>query len=299
MENFEISDNLVGITQIWEVFFLPIVSVAIVFLFIYFLMGKQRINHIYTKYKILKLDNKYYRQKHIKIKIEHSNGNKRERVILLPLSEMSEKMVISIQNPIVFIIIFLLSVYAIYKLINLFSLLYPIKYCFVGASMLLYSTPKEIVAEIWTYFPEYTLESLYQKISILGDESSYAKYVDYSAIHMFGNIFKFCSVLCILNFFINKPKIIIYLRTLFLFLVCFFGVVLSFYFQFQKDAKVLEQKAYYTEKQLVLDDPLVPTDFEVYQLAIEKVENELRYVDNQVFYGSFGLDFVFLKLGSD
>lgn len=65
------------------------------------------------------------------------------------------------------------------------------------------------------------------------------------------------------------------------------------------DAKVLEQKAYYTEKQLVLDDPLVPTDFEVYQLAIEKVENELRYVDNQVFYGSFGLDFVFLKLGSD
>ncbi len=63
MENFEISDSFVGITQIWEVFFLPIVSVAIVFLFIYFLMGKQYISNIYLKYKIIKIDNKYYRQK--------------------------------------------------------------------------------------------------------------------------------------------------------------------------------------------------------------------------------------------
>lgn len=293
MENFEISDSFVGITQIWEVFFLPIVSVAIVFLFIYFLMGKQYISNIYLKYKIIKIDNKYYRQKRIKIKREHSNGNKGERVILLPLSEMSEKMVTAVQNPIVFIIFFLFSVYAIYKLINLCSLLYPIRYSYMGASMLLYSSPKEIVAEIWTYFPEYTLESLYQKISILGEESSYAKYVDYSAIHMFGSIFKLCSVLCIINFFLNKPKLKIYFKTVFLLLFCFFAIVLSFYFQFQKDTKVLEQKAYYVEKQLVLDDPLVPTDFEAYQLAIKKVENELRYVDNKVFYGSFGLDFVF------
>lgn len=256
-------------------------------------MGKQYISNIYLKYKIIKIDNKYYRQKRIKIKREHSNGNKGERVILLPLSEMSEKMVTAVQNPIVFIIFFLFSVYAIYKLINLCSLLYPIRYSYMGASMLLYSTPKEIVAEIWTYFPEYTLESLYQKISILGEESSYAKYVDYSAIHMFGSIFKLCSVLCIINFFLNKPKLKIYFKTVFLLLFCFFAIVLSFYFQFQKDTKVLEQKAYYVEKQLVLDDPLVPTDFEAYQLAIKKVENELRYVDNKVFYGSFGLDFVF------
>ncbi len=291
MENFEISDSFVGITQIWDVFFFPIVSVAIVFLFTYFLMGKQFISNIYKKYKIIKIDNKYYRQKRIKIKREHLKGNNGERVILLPLSEMNEKMVTAVQNPVVFIIIFLLSVYAIYKLINLCSLLYPIRYGFIGASMLLYSTKKEVVAEIWTYFPEYTLESLYEKINILGNESSYAKYVDYSANHMFESVFKFCSILCVINFFINKPKIKIYLKTVFLFLVCFFAIVLSFYFQFQKEMEVLEQKAYYVESQLILDDPLVLTDSEAYQLAIEKVENELRYVDNQLFYGSFRFDF--------
>lgn len=70
MENFEISDSLVGITKIWEAFFLPIVSAVIVFLFIYFIMGKKYIYHIYQKYKIIKIDNKYFWQKHIKIKKE-------------------------------------------------------------------------------------------------------------------------------------------------------------------------------------------------------------------------------------
>lgn len=293
MENFEISDSFTNITQIWEVFFFPIVSVAIVFLFIYFLVGKQYISNIYQKYRFIKIDNKYYRQKHVKIKKEHSNGYKDERVILLPLSEMSEKMITAVRNPIVFVIIFLLFIYTIYKIISLCSLLYPIRYSFIGGSMLLYSTPEEILAEIWTYFPEYTIESLYNKINILGDESSYAKYADYSAIHMFGSIFKFCSVLCIINIFLHKPKIKIYLKTVLLFFICLLAIVLSFYLQFQKDVDVLEQKAYYVEQQLVLDDPSVPTDFEAYQLAIEKIKNELRYIDNEIFFGSFELVFVF------
>ncbi len=291
MDNFEISDSFVSITRIWEVFCLPTVSAVIVFLFIYFLVGKQYIKNTYRKYRIIKIDNRHYRQKYIKIKREHSSGNNYEQVILLPLSEMNEKIIAVVQNPIVFVMILLLFIYTIYKIINLCSLLYPLKYGFNGAAMLLYSTPKEIIAEIWTYFPEYTLESLYQKISILGEESSYAKYVDYSAIHMFDSISKFCSILCIINFFIHKPKIKIYLKTVCLFFTCLCVIVFTFYLQFQKDAKVLEQKAYYVEKQLVLDELSVPTDFNIYQLAIKKVENELRYVAKDVFYGSFCLEF--------
>lgn len=293
MDNFEISDSFVSITQIWEVFFWPIASAMIVFLFIYLLVGKQYIKSIYRKYKIIKIDNKHYRQKYIKMKREYSSGNNDEQVILLPFSEMNEKIIVLFQSPIVFAMILLLFIYAIYKIINLCSLLYPLKYSFSGVAMLLYSTPKEIIAEIWTYFPEYTLESLYQKISIMGEESSYAKYVDYSAIHMFGSISKFCSVLCIINLFIHKPKIRMYFKTVGLFLVCLCVIVLSFYLQFQKDAKVLEQKAYYVENQLVLDEPSVPTDFNEYQLAIKKVENELRYVDKDVFNGLFCLEFGF------
>lgn len=295
MENFEISDSLIGITNIWEFFFFPIVSATFVFIFIYFLMGKQYICKIYQKYKIIKIDNKYYRQKHIKIQKEYSNGGKNERIILIPLSERSEKMITTIQNPIVFVVIILLSVYTIYKLINLCSNLYPVRYAFNGEAMLLYSTPKEIVAEIWSYFPEYSLASLYHKISILGEECSYAKYADYSAIHMFSSTLKFCSVLCILNFFLQKPRIKTYLKSVFLFLACLFAIVISFYFQFQENVKVLEQKAYYVEKQLVLDNPTVVTDFNTYQIAIEKVENELKYIENDIFYNSFIIKVEFLN----
>ena len=71
--------------------------------------------------------------------------------------------------------------------------------------------------------------------------------------------------------------------------------MLSFYFQFQKHAKVLEQKAYYVEKELVLDDPSVATDFNTYQTAIRKVENEIRYIDNKIFYNSFHIHIEFLE----
>lgn len=290
MENFEITN----ITQIWEVFFFPIINVASVFLFIYFLLGKQSICKMYQKYKLVRIDNKYYRQKHIKIKKEYTNIKKEESSIFLPLSQMSEKVIIGAQNPIVLVIFFLLFVYALYKAIILCSSLYPIKYSICGSSMLLYSTPKHTVAKIWTYFPEYSLESLYRKISILGEGSSYAKYADYRAIYMFGNISKFCSILCILRLFSNKPKFKIYLKTLFLLVICFFAIVLSFYFHFQKDTKVLEQKAYYVEQQLLLEDPSIPTDFYKFQSAIGKVENELQYCEHKIFYGSFGIDFVLI-----
>lgn len=57
-----------NITQIWGVFFLPIVSMVLVLTFTFFLLGKQYIRRIYQKYKIIKIDNEYYRQKHVKTK---------------------------------------------------------------------------------------------------------------------------------------------------------------------------------------------------------------------------------------
>ena len=104
---------------------------------------------------------------------------------------------------------------------------------------------------------------------------------------MLGNISKICSVLCLVNFFIHKPKVKIYLKTTVLLCICLFTTVISFYFQFQKDTKILEQKVYYVEKQLTLDKPTVLNNYEAFQLSVEKVENELRYVENNRFYGSF------------
>lgn len=291
MENFEISDSFVGITQIWEVFFLPIVSTSIIILFLYILLGKQYIYDIYQKYKLIKVDNKYYRQKHIKMKRGCSNANKNNRVILLPLSEMSINVITWVRNPIIFIVVFLMVVYTIYKMINLCSSLYPIRYSISGEAMLLYFVPKEIITEIWTYFPEYTLLSLYQKINILGEECSYAKYTDYTNVHIFGSIFEMCSIFCVISLFLQKPNIKKYIKTLFLLWVSLFAIFLSFYLQFQKAGKVLEQKAYYVREQLILDNPSVADEYYTYQLAVEKVENEIRYRDSKIFYGAFGVRF--------
>lgn len=68
MDNFETFNIFSNITQIWGVFFLPIVSMVLVLTFTFFLLGKQYIRRIYQKYKIIKIDNEYYRQKHVKTK---------------------------------------------------------------------------------------------------------------------------------------------------------------------------------------------------------------------------------------
>lgn len=53
-------DGVLNITQIWEVFFVPIVSMLIIIIFTYFLLGKQYISRIYKRYKVIRIDNKYY-----------------------------------------------------------------------------------------------------------------------------------------------------------------------------------------------------------------------------------------------
>lgn len=160
MDNFETFNIFSNITQIWGVFFLPIVSMVLVLTFTFFLLGKQYIRRIYQKYKIIKIDNEYYRQKHVKTK-KRLNKSKNTQVILIPLSEISEKMITMIHTPIVLIALALLLAYTMNKIIEACSDLYPIWYSIIGSRMLLYSSSKEIIAEIWTYFPEYTLELLY------------------------------------------------------------------------------------------------------------------------------------------
>lgn len=291
MQNFEISHSLTDIAQIWEAFFDPIVSTVVVFMFVYFLLGKEYINKIYHNRKLIKIDNKYYKQKHIRISKDNSSLNSSSKIIVLPLSGMWEKFMTILQNPIFFVMGLLLLVYTLYKIVNLCSSWYPIVLSYRTDSLLLYSVPKEKLACIWTYFPDYSLELLYHKIDVWGNDSSYAKYVDNSTLYMFCKISEFCSVLCIVRLFLNEIKVKDFFKTLFLFLFCTGMVILSFFLQFQNNVKVLEQKAYYVSEQLEEENPLVVLDFNKYLLASEKVENELRYVENEVFYGAFSLDF--------
>ena len=175
------------------------------------------------------------------------------------------------------------------KLIMVCANLYPITYAYSGSNLLLYSTYKEHIAKIWIYFPNYTLEDLYEKINIMGAECSYAKYFDNSFCIMLGNIAKMCSIFCILDVFLQRSRVKKYLKTLFLLIICLGIIVLSYYIQFQKEAKVLQQKVYYVEQQLSLEDPSASCNWEKFQMAVKNVDNELRYVKNKKFYGSFSL----------
>lgn len=291
MQNFEISHSLTDITQIWEAFFYPVVSTVIVFAFLYVLMGREYLSKVYHDHKLIKVDDRYYRQKHIKIKKGNTRGNVAKKTIFVPVSGMEDKFVAIFQNPIFFIIGLLLLVYTVYKIINLCSSMYPLTYGFNGEALLLYSVSSESIAKVWVYFPDYSLELLYRKISTLGMECPYAKYADYSAIHMFCKLSEFCSVLCIVKLFLVKPKIKELFKTGLLFLFCLCMVIFSYFLQFQKDAKVLQQKTYYVREQVELDDPLISFDIDRYVLASQKVENELRYVKHKAFYGAFILDF--------
>ncbi len=63
--------------------------------------------------------------------------------------------------------------------------------------------------------------------------------------------------------------------------MCLLGILLSYYLQFQKQSKVLEQRAYYVRSKLVMGNPAVETDYDNFQISYEKVENELRYIDDK------------------
>ena len=72
--------------------------------------------------------------------------------------------------------------------------------------------------------------------------------------------------------------------------MCLLGILLSYYLQFQKQSEVLEQRAYYVRSKLEMGNPAVETDYDNFQISYEKVENELRYIDDKIFYGAFGIE---------
>ena len=64
-----------------------------------------------------------------------------------------------------------------------------------------------------------------------------------------------------------------------------------FLLSISKRYKNIRTKVYYVEKQLTLDKPTVLNNYEAFQLSVEKVENELRYVENNRFCGKYSIIF--------
>lgn len=283
MRNFEVVQGLSDFTKIWDVFLVPIISSGIICLFTYFLFGKEFFCDIYRKYGLVKISNKYYKQKYIKV-------GKEKRIILLPVSKILENIIPYLQNPIVIVAFLLMASYILYQIISIVSSFYLLKYFYTSSKMLLYSVSKGTLAEVWTYFPGDSIENLNIRINALGEECSYQKYTDYTGILLVGDVCKFCLLLCVVKFWINRKNIKEHLKTAILLFMCLSGIILSFYLQFQKQCDVLEQKTYYVRDKLVTDNSVAQIDMNKYQISYENIENELRYVDNKMFYGAFGIE---------
>ena len=198
--------ELSNFRQIWDAFLMPVISSIVIFVFITILYGKNFLYELYRKYGFVKISNKYYKHKYIRV-------NKEKKVILLPISKEMENIIVKLQKPVIIIPLVLVISYILYQLIGIIDTLYPVSYFYTSPNNLLYSVPKYTIAEIWTYFPEYNIENLNTKINIWGEECSYAKYYDYSGILLIGSVCKFCSLLCIIKFFICRTHIKEYLRT--------------------------------------------------------------------------------------
>lgn len=162
--------------------------------------------------------------------------------------------------------------------------------------MLLYSTPKQVIAEIWAYYPEYTIENLYNKINTWGSESNFSRNADFSAAIIMGNISKFCSIICLVNLFIQKPKFQTYIKTGVMFFICLLVVIFSFYLSFMIHADELEQKAYYVVQQVEVDQSFTHIEQCDFDLAYEKVETELRSVEKDSLIDNFRISFRIPKI---
>ena len=107
--------GLTNIESIWEIFATPLISIFIIAAFTYFLFGKQYFSGIFQKYKFIKVDGKYYKQKHFSGNKHVFYRNKKEYTLLVPVSKIEEKIINIIQKPVVSISILLLFVYSVFN----------------------------------------------------------------------------------------------------------------------------------------------------------------------------------------
>ena len=199
-----------------------------------------------------------------------------------------------LRSPAYQVIALFIIVYALHEIIFFFSNFYPIDYFYEGSVTFLNSVDEATIVEIWSYYPDYELETLFAKIINDGQNASYVQYNDTRLLVNLCAVVQICSMSTPIWIIISAWKsnwkmlfrsIICLIVSLFL----LFGLYLA---QFHNIQKIIKQSTYYVVSEMKFEGR--PDVFRM-QIASDNLDSEKLWSHNETGFGIsvFGKDYDF------
>ena len=260
------------VRSFFDAFLEPFIVSCCVIWIVCFLIGKERINILFDRFKFEKYENKYYRKKCLK------KSRNEKKLVYLPISTVEELIVKDIlKKPFILLILVLFVIYTVYRMSLFISTFNPLHWCYNTSSVMLVSVHKYVLAEIWTYFPDDSFEVLCDRIMELGEDCPYSR--EKNRVMLLSTICStglFASLLsgAIALFKHNKIKYI--KKAVLVSIICILGIYLSSlnsYYEYQEEVR---QVCYYVNADLRLKNEKFNSN------NIDKYENELDNLKQSV-----------------
>ena len=211
--------DLTNITQIWDVFFFPVLNSVLTYFFLLLLLGRKNI--LLFKERIFpKKDGKY---------CVWTYQLSSEGKLIRSYSIINDNFIILLQKPLSLIVIFLIFCFAFDRLIGAFSNLFPVSTSYLPDIILLRRIDEKVLAEIWSQYPNLDLDLLIYKIQSTQEiNTEYSSLNIYIVVRFCGFISFFYLIICLLHF-ISKAISLIFsvVAHLILSLICIAGYALE------------------------------------------------------------------------
>ncbi len=286
MDSMNIYDGISNIGKVWNILFMPVVLFLITITVIYWLRGKDVIKACMEKNKLLKVDGTYYKQRHILTK-----EKKERKTILVPIKEY-ERLLLSwiAKNPLIVVLILIFIIYTLYKIATLLEIIIPTHSVYRQERMLLFSLDDYHISNIWAYYPNDSLDQIYDRIfKIAKDNADFNRYKDRSFEYGMRLVSKMVFSLATINLFIpSKKNIRRILKTMILLVGAFGLLVLSHYIDFKKSVDELQQTAYYALNELELENSEPIAEY-IIEERERKIAVRISDINNEMFYGAFDI----------
>ena len=177
------SDDLTNITQIWDVFFFPVLDSVLVYLFLCLLFGRENI----LRFK-----------EHLFPKPSKKGKHRLKAYQLSP-----DRLKTLTKKPLSLLIVSLIICFTFYRLISHLSILFPIKIWYKPPVILLHCIDERELADVWSQYPNLTIDLLIDKISLtqgIVTDTIYSQDVEFTS--SVDSVVKFCGLTSFFYFII-------------------------------------------------------------------------------------------------
>lgn len=241
----EAIEALGNIDAIWRMFVFPFIYTGSFLILLWFVLGKNRICQLIN----------------IKFKREEYEGQKYKlkNSIYIPISRY-EKLIcnILINHKIFILVASLTFIYSYGKIIYFIGNIFPITYSYVSSSLIIKSINENTIAELWSYYPNFSFNQLCNKIIDVGQNSDYVKY-NMNHYFEFQSFFEFCIIFflfyCVYNLIKRKWRICI--KCMVIIIISSFLLYCTFFLAVDRQCTILQQECYYTLNQIELSNDYI------------------------------------------